>query len=58
MTLRGVQPPRVRVFLGANNPTNTALYAMRDDRPAVFLVGLNLRYYVDLIFEAARASGH
>ncbi len=50
----GGDPPRtIRVLVGANNPTGTALYAKRDDGPEVFLVGLNLRYYTDLIFQAA-----
>ena len=43
----------IQVFVGANNPTNTAVYAKRDDRPEVFLVGLNLRYYAELMFDAA-----
>ncbi len=47
---------KVRVLLGARNPTRTAVYAKRDDRPAVYLVGLNVQYYEDLIFEAARRS--
>lgn len=46
---------RVRVLLGARNPTKTAVYARRDDRAAVYLVGLNVRYYEDLIFEGASA---
>jgi hypothetical protein len=29
------------------------VYARRGDRPTVYLVGLNLRYYIDLVFEAA-----
>lgn len=53
----GGDPPRtIRVLAGANNPTGTALYAMRDDGPAVFLVGLNLRYYTELIFQAAAVT--
>jgi hypothetical protein len=43
----------VRVEVGGRNPTNTGLYARRADAPAIFLVGLNLGYYADLMFEAA-----
>jgi hypothetical protein len=46
----------VTVFFGAFNPTRTALYARLADDPRVYLVGLNLRYYEDLIFEAARTG--
>lgn len=53
VTLAGNPARTRRVFLGADNPTRTAIYARRDDRTTVFLVGRNLRYYVDLIFQAA-----
>ena len=46
----------VTVFLGQYNPTRTALYARLADDSRVFLVGLNMRYYEDLIFEAAGAK--
>ncbi len=46
--------PPILVSLGDENPTRTAVYARRSDRPAIFLVGLNLRYYVDLVFGAAK----
>lgn len=46
----------VTVALGARNPTQTAVYARRSDRAAIYLVGMNLRYYLDLIFEAAPPS--
>lgn len=41
----------VTVSVGARNPTRTAVYARRSDRPAIYLVGMNLSYYLDLIFE-------
>jgi hypothetical protein len=44
----------VTVQVGARNPTRTAVYARRGDQPAIFLVGMNLGYYLDLIFEAAK----
>lgn len=53
VVLRAETTRKVRVLLGARNPTKTAVYARRDDQPAVYLVGLNVRYYEDLIFEAA-----
>jgi hypothetical protein len=53
LTIGGETETSVRVLLGADNPTKTALYAKRGDRPNVYLVGANLRYYQDLIFEAA-----
>ena len=45
----------VGVTLGAPNPTGTAIYARRDDRPDVVLIGRNVRYYEDLIFQALPA---
>jgi hypothetical protein len=44
----------VTVEVGAQNPTRTAVYARRGDSPAIFLVGMNLNYYIDLIFDAAK----
>jgi hypothetical protein len=52
VALRGASQP-VTVYIGDENPTRTAVYARRNDRPTVYLVGLNLRYYIDLVFEAA-----
>jgi hypothetical protein len=46
----------VVVVLGGTNPTGTAVYARRDTAPAVILVGRNIRYYEDLIFQALRAG--
>ncbi len=43
------------VVLGQMNPTGTAVYARRDAAPEVILVGRNIRYYEDLIFEALSA---
>jgi len=40
------------VRLGAPNPAGTAVYAQRSDSQRVFLIGLNVRYYEDLLFEA------
>ncbi len=47
---RGHDTP-VSVILGAENPTQTAIYAQVVGMPEVFLVGRVLQYYVDRIFE-------
>jgi hypothetical protein len=46
----------VVVVLGGTNPTGTAIYARRDAAPEVVLVGRNIRYYEDLIFQALQAK--
>jgi hypothetical protein len=45
----------VVVVLGGTNPTGTAVYARRGAAPEVVLVGRNIRYYEDLIFQALAA---
>ena len=55
VTLRDGAAP-ITVAIGDQNPTRTAVYARRGDRPTIYLVGMNLRYYIDLVFEAA--GGH
>lgn len=45
---------RIGLQLGARNPSQTAVYARRDDAEAIVLVGLNVQYYVDLIIEALK----
>ena len=52
VALGGATPP-ITVYIGDQNPTRTAVYARRNDRPTIYLVGMNLRYYIDLVFEAA-----
>lgn len=44
----------VTVTVGGRNPTRTAVYARRSDRAAIYLVGMNLSYYIDLVFDAAK----
>lgn len=44
---------RVIIKLGARNPPQTAVYAQSSLTPRVLLVGLNVQYYTDLLFEAA-----
>jgi hypothetical protein len=50
LTPTGGEPVTVR--LGTRNPSGTAVYAQRGTDPRVFLIGLNVRYYEDLLFEA------
>jgi Domain of unknown function (DUF4340) len=42
----------VLVTIGETNPTGTAVYARRGGNPVVVLIGRNVRYYEDLIFQA------
>lgn len=41
----------VKVYFGGENPTHTAFYAKLEGSPRVFLLGMDLRYYQDLMFE-------
>jgi hypothetical protein len=41
----------VTLRFGSRNPSGTAIYAQREDSHRVFLIGLNVRYYEDLIFQ-------
>lgn len=43
------------VTLGSTNPTGTALYARRSPSPTVVLIGRQVRYYEDLLFQALPA---
>lgn len=45
---------RLVLVVGARTPTGTAAYARREGQGPVLLVGLNLLYYADLLFDAAR----
>jgi hypothetical protein len=45
----------VVVTIGGPNPPGTAVYARRDDAPRVVLIGRNVRYYGDLLFQALPA---
>jgi hypothetical protein len=42
----------VTVTIGATNPTGTAVYARRGGSSDVILIGRNVRYYEELIFQA------
>lgn len=54
ITLQRTSAAPVTVRLGMRNPAGTAVYAQRSDSPQVFLIGLNVRYYEDLVFDALR----
>ena len=53
--VRGDGAPVV-VTIGGPNPTGTAVYARRGNGPEVILIGRNVRYYEDLIFQALPAG--
>jgi len=46
----------IEVTIGGANPTGTAVYARRRGTPDVVLIGRNVRYYEDLIFQALSAD--
>lgn len=48
---------RVTVALGAHNPTDTAIYARREETETVMLLGLNTEYYLRLLLRGALALG-
>jgi hypothetical protein len=62
----GLVPPRMRirieqagelistVVLGELSPTRTAVYARKSGSDEVALIGLNAKYYIDLVFENVR----
>jgi hypothetical protein len=62
----GLVPPRMRVrieqqgalvstiVLGELSPTRTAVYAKKSGKDEVALIGLNAKYYIDLVFENVR----
>jgi Domain of unknown function (DUF4340) len=41
----------LRVIFGNENPTRTAIYATISGSPKIFLLGRNLEYYQDLMFQ-------
>jgi len=44
------------VFIGDHNPTQSSVYARKENSPQVVLLGYSVRYYEELIFEAATTS--
>jgi hypothetical protein len=62
----GLVPPRMRIrlesggdlvstiVLGELSPTRTAVYARKSGSDDVALIGLNAKYYIDLVFENVR----
>ena len=47
--------PPVTLSLGGPNPAATGVYGRLDGNPQVVLLGLNVRYYVDLVLRQAGA---
>jgi len=52
----GERGERVAIVIGGTNPTGTAVYARRDGTAEVVLIGRNVRYYEDLIFQSLAAE--
>jgi len=52
VTISGAGGEPTVVLLGRTNPTGTALYARRVGVAGVVLIGRNVRYFEDLIYEA------
>ena len=48
--------PPITLLLGERNPAVTAVYARLEGSPNVFLLGLTVKYYEELLFEAAGAG--
>jgi len=44
---------KLSVKLGSRNPPQTAIYAKTNTSPRVLLVGVNVQYYADLLYEAS-----
>ena len=54
LELRGAtQNLLATVSVGDRNPTASAVYALKDKSTQVVVIGYNVRYYAELIFEAA-----
>jgi Domain of unknown function (DUF4340) len=52
MTIESVGKPQpVKIAFGTENPTHTAIYAQIEGVPKVFLLGRNLEYYQQLMFQ-------
>jgi hypothetical protein len=52
LRLKQAGRPSLDIRLGALNPARTAVYASGSGTPQVVLLGLNVRYYLDLVAEA------
>jgi hypothetical protein len=52
LILQGTSKPKpITIFFGNENPTQTAVYARIDGSPKIFLLGKNLEYYQQLMFQ-------
>ncbi len=50
------QQGKETVFIGSYNPTKTAVYARKDGSPEVVLLGYNVKYYEELIFQVTQRA--
>jgi hypothetical protein len=41
----------INIFFGNENPTHTAVYARIEGSPKIFLLGANMQYYQNLLFQ-------
>jgi hypothetical protein len=48
---------KMKIKLGGRNPPQTAVYAQTSVAPRVLLIGVNVQYYADLLYEAGAKSG-
>jgi hypothetical protein len=54
VTVRSTDREPITLVVGARTPTKTASYARVQGSKPVLVVGLNLTYYADLMFDAVR----
>jgi hypothetical protein len=45
----------VTLVLGSLNPAETGVYSRLEGNPQVVLLGLNVRYYIDLVLKQSAA---
>ena len=48
--------PPITIALGKTNPAETGIYARLEGNPQIILLGLNVRYYVDLVLKESAES--
>lgn len=56
LEVEAVDGRKILVAVGWRNPPRTAVYVQTSLSPSVMLAGLNVEYYVDLVFDAAFPS--
>ena len=58
LTLTPARGAPITVQLGQRNPAGTAVYAQRSTSRQVVLIGINARYYADLLFAGVAPRGN